>query len=216
MTGQPLIIGLNSQRGKSGKDTLYDLIAAESVATKRFAFGDELKEKCSEAISYTELMQKEMNIAMHDQTLKDLPMMVLRGSNIAESDYKMWLLVNEFDMNIPRSPRFHLQQYGNGYVRDFLKDEDRWLNSVRDKLKYYPNVNIVITDVRQPNELEWIRSIGGTVVRVARGWEIPEVDSLPLHITDTALDDAGLPVIINEWGNPNGMLEQLKEIIKHE
>ena len=85
------VIGLNSQRGKSGKDTLYDLIAADSVATKRFAFGDELKEKCSVAISYTELMQKEMLIAMHDQSLKDEPMLILRGSNIAESEYKTWL-----------------------------------------------------------------------------------------------------------------------------
>lgn len=210
------VIGLNSQRGKSGKDTLYDLIAADSVATKRFAFGDELKEKCSVAISYTELMQKEMLIAMHDQSLKDTPMVILRGSNIAESDYKMWLLVNDFDMNVPRSPRFHLQQYGNGYVRDFLNDKDRWLNSVRSKLEYYPDVTIVITDVRQPNEVEWVRSIGGVVVRVKRGWDIPEVDNQPLHITDTALDSYGLPVIINEWGNPQGMLDQLKEVINRE
>lgn len=195
------VIGLNSQRGKSGKDTLYDLIAADSVATKRFAFGDELKEKCSVAISYTELMQKEMLIAMHDQSLKDEPMLILRGSNIAESEYKTWLLVNGFDMTAPRSPHFHLQQYGNGYVRDFLNDENRWLNSVRSKLEYYPDVTIVITDVRQPNEVEWVRSIGGVVVRVKRGWDIPEVDNQPLHITDTALDSYGLPVIINEWGH---------------
>lgn len=210
------VIGLNSQRGKSGKDTLYELIAADSVATKRFAFGDELKEKCSEAISYTELMQKEMLIAMHEQSLKDEPMLILRGANIAEGDYKTWLLVNGFDMTAPRSPRFHLQQYGNGYVRDYLNDEDRWLNSVRSKLVYYPEVTIVITDVRQPNEVDWVRSIGGIVVRVKRGWDIPEVDSQPLHITDTALDSYGLPVIINEWGNPAGMLDQLKEVINRE
>lgn len=210
------VIGLNSQRGKSGKDTLYDLIAADSAAIKRFAFGDELKEKCSVAISYTELMQKEMLIAMHDQTLKDEPMLILRGSNIAESEYKTWLLVNGFDMTAPRSPRFHLQQYGNGYVRDFLNDENRWLDSVRSKLEYYPDVTIVITDVRQPNEVEWVRSIGGVVVRVKRGWDIPEVDNQPLHITDTALDSYGLPVIINEWGSPQGMLDQLKEVIKRE
>lgn len=210
------IIGLNSQRGKSGKDTLYELIAADSVATKRFAFGDELKEKCSEVISYSELMQKEMLIAMHDQSLKDEPTLILRGSNIAESDYKTWLLASGFDMTAPRSPRFHLQHYGSDYVRGYLGDTDRWLNSVRSKMVYHPELTVVITDVRQLNDADWVRSIGGTVVRVKRGWDIPEVDNQPLHITDTALDSYGLPVIINEWGNPQGMLDQLKEVISRE
>lgn len=210
---KPLVIALNSKRGKSGKDTLCSLYDGAI----RFAFGDALKEECAKTIGVTELAQRCLLEDAHDQKRKDVPQLMLRGDHIPYSDYKAWLLVNDFDMTTPRSVRFHLQQYGNGYVRDFLKQEDRWLNVVKDKVNaMLPCSEVIfITDCRQPNEYEWVKSIGGLVVRVQRedSWVIPEVDEAPLHITDTALDSIDLPVIRNVYGDPMAMRLQLEELL---
>jgi hypothetical protein len=44
---------------------------------------------------------------------------------------------------------------------------DLWIHSLERKMEMYPNV--VIADVRFPNEIDFIRSKGGFVVRVRRG-----------------------------------------------
>ena len=64
------------------------------------------------------------------------------------------------------SPRLALQMMGTEAGRDVFHPE-LWIHSLERKMEMYPNV--VIADVRFPNEIDFIQSKGGFVVRVKRG-----------------------------------------------
>ena len=64
------------------------------------------------------------------------------------------------------SPRLALQMMGTEAGRDVFHP-DLWIHSLERKMEMYPNV--VIADVRFPNEIAFIQSKGGFVVRVKRG-----------------------------------------------
>lgn len=70
----------------------------------------------------------------------------------------------KFGYNI--SPRLALQMMGTEAGRDVFHP-DLWIHSLERKMEMYPNV--VIADVRFPNEIAFIQSKGGFVVRVKRG-----------------------------------------------
>ena len=56
-----------------------------------------------------------------------------------------------------------------------------------------PEGLVVITDARFPIEVEWIRSMGGIVIRLTADNLPPQSD----HISNTALDNYGLPEVHN-------------------
>jgi rhodanese-related sulfurtransferase len=64
------------------------------------------------------------------------------------------------------SPRLALQLMGTEAGRDVFH-KDVWVYALERKMEMYQNV--VIADVRFPNEIEWMRSKGGFAVRVTRG-----------------------------------------------
>jgi hypothetical protein len=84
------------------------------------------------------------------------------------------------------SPRKALQLMGTEAGRNVFHP-DLWIFALEKKLELYPNV--VIADTRFPNEIDFIRSKGGFVVRVTRG---PDPEWY-----DTALVANAIP----EWGN---------------
>lgn len=218
-----LIYGLNSGRGKAGKDTLIDLLIEDKkYHIHRYAFADELKKEVAKVISYTTLMEKEMLIRMHDQTTKDVEQFLLRGENLKESEYKMFLLTQDYDMKAPRSLRFHLQRYGTDYVQGFLGETDRWLNLVDKKItltieatqtQLLQDTHVhLVSDCRLEHELKFIKDINGTVIRIVRDWST-DIDVTEAHISDTALKDIELPTIINKFSKPEDMLRQFYAII---
>jgi len=64
------------------------------------------------------------------------------------------------------TPRNMLQVMGTEVGRDML-DPNIWIYSLERKMDLYPNV--VIADVRFPNEIKFIQEKGGFVIRVKRG-----------------------------------------------
>lgn len=72
---------------------------------------------------------------------------------------------NRLNMHI--TPRKVLQQWGTDVCRAAFHN-DIWIASLEHKLKNSTN-NIVISDVRFPNEIAAIRNAGGIVVRIKRG-----------------------------------------------
>lgn len=111
-------------------------------------------------------------------------------------------VVDEFGWNGYKDSKYGkemrelMQRLGTDCGRQLI-DEDVWVNATlppRDE--FYPK-NIVITDVRFPNEFEAIRERGGYVFRVER----PGVTAANAHISETAID--GFPfdaVIENDQG----------------
>lgn len=73
-------------------------------------------------------------------------------------------------LNMPNlTPRLVLQQWGTEVARKSWHD-DTWIASLENKLARAHN-DIVITDVRFPNEIQAVRNAGGIVIRVVRGPE---------------------------------------------
>lgn len=75
---------------------------------------------------------------------------------------------NRLGMDI--TPRWVLQYWGTEVLRKNFHD-DIWISSLEYKLSR-TNDDVVISDVRFPNEIEAIRRSGGIVIQVERG-EIP-------------------------------------------
>jgi hypothetical protein len=74
-------------------------------------------------------------------------------------------------LGIKITPRWILQNWGTEVCRQGFHD-DIWIASLENKLRK-TNDNIVISDVRFPNEIRAIHNAGGNVIRVKRG-EDPE------------------------------------------
>lgn len=95
-----------------------------------------------------------------------------------------------------------LQAMGTEAGRKIL-GEDVWVNAVFNKIE---EDNVVITDVRFPNEAQRVKAEGGYVVRVNR----PGVVAVNNHPSEVALDEWGFDYTV-----PNvGALEDLREITK--
>jgi len=71
-------------------------------------------------------------------------------------------------LNIPHlTPRWILQHFGTDVVRHHFCD-DIWMLSLENKLRN-TKANVIISDVRFPNEIKVIRDLNGSCVRVMRG-----------------------------------------------
>ena len=71
-------------------------------------------------------------------------------------------------LNIPNlTPRWVLQQWGTEVCRIGFHD-DIWIASLENRVRT-TDANIVISDVRFPNEIAAIKNAGGLVVRIKRG-----------------------------------------------
>jgi hypothetical protein len=231
---QKQILVLNSIRGKSGKDTLIALLESKGYRVHRVAFADILKKQCAEVLSFNEIEARILEKHMH-QSEKDLETSDLSLYSLPCSDYKdWWLSVNPTHnfMRAPRSPRWHLQQYGTEYRREFCKEPNVWLDQGLKEVNKgleSPDVDIVVvTDCRLPNELSDLEDLlwkpitlstgdfAGylkvSTVRIVRDWFIPGVDDQAYHISDIALMAARFDhLVVNKLGEPWGMLGQLEE-----
>lgn len=67
----------------------------------------------------------------------------------------------------PFSPREALQKMGTEVGRDVFH-EDFWVLQMEHRMQKY-NKPVVITDVRFPNEIDWIHKMGGSVYEIQRG-----------------------------------------------
>ena len=84
------------------------------------------------------------------------------------------------------TPRVALQILGTDILRNHFH-ADIWVLSMEARIKDAKQ-NVVITDVRFPNEVRSIRELGGKIVRIKRG-DDPELFSL------AASDHESMPVI---------------------
>ncbi|UMO76089.1 hypothetical protein PF_00015 [Pseudomonas phage P413] len=208
------IIALTSERGRSGKDTLVELLREDGFEVYRVAFGDILKRQCAAAITGDPYARTVMESHCHTD-LKDAQFDELAIDFLPETDYQLWLwqqFPDHKEWGIPRSPRWHLQQYGTGYRRNAKGDPDVWLREGLKEIDKAPEGKlIVVTDMRQANEYEAMAIRQAHLVRLSRNWVIPEVDNAPLHATDIELRDFQMDAVIeNRWGYASQMLDQLK------
>lgn len=137
-------------------------------------------------------------------------------------------------LNMPKlTPRWVLQYWGTEVCRHGFHD-DIWIASVENKMRKTTD-NIVISDVRFPNEIRAIHNAGGKVIRVKRGPE-PEwydaaesvnkgpdgnmnwstsktrLEQFKIHASETAWVGGTIDTIINN----DGTIDELFAAIKNQ
>lgn len=126
------------------------------------------------------------------------------------------------------SPRIALQQMGTNVIRDNFND-NIWLLSVLNRYERNKTQNVVISDVRFPNEIKFIQENGGKLIQISRGeqpvwYETAVLANRGNSVALEAMKKTYPSVHFSEWAwagvNPdyhitnNGTLEELKSQVK--
>jgi hypothetical protein len=138
-------------------------------------------------------------------------------------------------LNMPKlTPRWVLQYWGTEVCRHGFHD-DIWIASVENKIRKTKD-NIVISDVRFPNEIKAIHNAGGIVVRIKRGddpewydtalsvnkgpngnttWSISKskLDQLKIHASETAWVGGDIDHIISNDTTIDDLFDQIKALL---
>ena len=157
-----MIIGLVGYIG-SGKGTVADTLVRNHQYHK-FAFADALKDAVA--------------------TIFTWPRGLLEGDSNASRAFRERVDVwwsNKLGYEV--TPRLILQKMGTEACRHGIAD-NIWIAALEKRMQGYDDV--VISDVRFPNEIDFIRSAGGVIVRVKRGEDPTEEQLSKMHISETA------------------------------
>jgi hypothetical protein len=180
------IIGLCGY-AKSGKDTAGKRLI--EVGWTRRAFADALKQDVYDFLRSRWAEGKASRLGSYDLMKVEQLHRELRQS----PDFKTWesLATENFSWGDPATKevlRPLLVLYGAG-MRSI--DPDYWVQCLQNRLLSMPAAGkhgIVITDVRYPNEADWIHGLGGIVIRIDREGMGPanseEARSIPLVPVD--------------------------------
>jgi len=133
------------------------------------------------------------------------------------------------------TPRWVLQYWGTDVLRNHFHD-DIWIASLENKMRKTRD-NIVISDVRFPNEIRAIHNAGGIVVRVRRGddpawyqdavnvnagatnmsWAISKMrlEELKIHASETAWVGGDIDYVIENNSTIDDLFEQIKDLVSN-
>lgn len=144
------IIGITGLAG-SGKDTIGDIITSNFANWEKMSFASHLKDVTALLFG----MDRKM---LAGETPED------RVKREQPDEFWSKKMGKDF------TPRYALQFLGTNLLRNQLH-QNIWVDCLERKI-LTSKKNIVITDVRFPNEIDMIRNIGGKIWRVERG-ELP-------------------------------------------
>ena len=174
------IIGICGLAG-AGKDTVGDILVNNLPNWEKMSFASHLKDVASLLFGFDRKM-------LAGETPEDRA--------IREQPDKFW----SEKMGKDFTPRYALQFLGTNLLRNQLH-KNIWVDCLERKI-LKSDKNIVITDVRFPNEIDMIRNIGGEIWRVERG-TLPEwfrkVESWQINGTDNLKYD--IPYYVPEIKN---------------
>lgn len=143
-----MIIGLVGLIG-AGKGTVGDILRLEGY--KQASFAGALKDTASQMFGWDrDLLEGDTDESRQFREQKD----------------DFWSKRFGYDF----SPRLALQLLGTEAGRNVFH-KDIWIYALENRIRNHKNV--VVTDTRFPNEIEFIRSKGGIIIEVKRG-ERPE------------------------------------------
>jgi hypothetical protein len=181
-----MIIGLVGFIG-AGKGTVRDILVREH-GYHGFAFADALKDAVA--------------------TIFTWPRGLLEGDSNASRAFRervdpWW----SHKLGYEVTPRLILQKMGTEACRHGIAD-NIWIAALEKRIHGYEDV--VISDCRFPNELDFVRSAGGVIVRVKRGEEPSLEEQMKMHISETAWNSVVPDYVIDN----DGTLQELKDKIK--
>lgn len=185
------VIGIVGLAG-SGKDTLCELLLKELPTYSRYAYADPLKQFAINVLNLTHMecydpVLKETGVEFKVNTGDLLnkfsvwfsviaPMYAAFDNREFYFSKFMQVLSNEYSVDsgfwnklryyaglshtvtFKTTPRVLLQLIGTEFFRNYIKDSF-WVDIAPDK-------NIIVPDVRFPNEAEHIRNYGGIIIKI--------------------------------------------------
>jgi len=191
-----MLIGVSGY-ARTGKDTVSNILV-ENYGFVRIGFADALKE-CMYVLN--PWVPIKISIPIPD-TIADIAR--IGETQKPQSEFKMRRLREIVDESgweeakeVPEVRRL-LQRMGTEVVRDIV-GTDTWVDIAMRKAAEHPNV--VISDLRFPNEHEAVREVG-EAWRVSRPGQLAHND----HSSETALDDAAF----DRWILNDGTLLDLE------
>lgn len=181
-----MIIGLVGYIG-AGKGTVRDILV-RNHGYHGFAFADALKDSVA--------------------TIFTWPRGLLEGDSNASRAFRervdpWWSMKFGYEV----TPRLILQKMGTEACRHGIAD-NIWIAALEKRIQGYDDV--VISDCRFPNEIDFIRSAGGVIVRVKRGDDPTPEQLANLHVSETAWNSYEPDYIIYNESS----LDDLKESVK--
>lgn len=185
-----MIIGLAGY-ARSGKDEAAK--ALQEIGFQRLAFADILREFLYKLNPW--VISTEHNVKHIWQTTRTLQGVI---------DYYGW--DGYKDTLYAPQIRAYLQRLGTECGRELL-GENIWVNAT---LRGYDD--IVVTDVRFPNEAQAIEDRDGRVVRIVR----PGVGPANEHVSETAMDDWDCYVTINNDGTIEDLHRSILDLVAYE
>lgn len=134
-------------------------------------------------------------------------------------------------LNIPNfNPRLALQLIGTNALRNHF-NADLWFLTLENRIRKNPNQHVVISDVRFPNELKFIKDQGGILVKINRGplpvwYETALMANRGNSIAGEIMEKTYPAAHFSEWAwvgaidydyelNNNGTLESLKSDVRN-
>lgn len=195
-------------RSRSGKDSAVAEIIKQcggQYDVRRYAFADELKREVTQAVDAFPAGQRDIRLLWDD----DYHLVREDGVFVQLKEYPWVKYEEDADMSDPFCPygkqRALLQFWGTEFRRNV--NPDYWVTKVAKRLEKEKPEVALITDMRFPNEMEFIKKYGETV-RVDR----PDLPALTpqSHPSEKALS----LVPDEEWTcilENNGTLEEFKE-----
>jgi len=200
----------------SGKDTAADYLV-NTHGYRRDSFANTLKDAVS-------------NVFGWDRTL-------LEGRTAEAREWREqidpWWAER---LNMPKlTPRWVLQYWGTEVCRHGFHD-DIWIASLENKMRKTRD-NIVISDVRFPNEIEAIHNAGGQVIRVKRGddpewydaalaynrgpngnteWSLSKskLDRMKIHASEYSWVGGKIDSVVTNDGTIDNLFDQLGNLLK--
>jgi len=176
-----MIIGLTASK-RSGKDTLADYLVKEHGYIK-MSFAEPLKEICRILFDFTDEQ--------------------LHGDKKEEID-EYWKV----------TPRKVLQFIGTDLLRDQLSNimpdigNNIWLEIMKKKILKNPNQKIVIADLRFNNEIEFIKELGGIIIRINR-----TNNNNDNHESEKLINTFNVDYELNNNGTKEDLYKQMFNII---
>jgi hypothetical protein len=184
-----VIIGVVGFIG-SGKGTVGDILEREH-GYKKFAFADALKDAVAGIFLW--------------------PRGLLEGDTNASRAFRervdVWW---SHKLGYEVTPRLILQKFGTEACRHGIAD-NIWIAALEKRIHGYEDV--VITDCRFPNEIDFIRSAGGVIIRVKRGDDPSPEEISKMHISETAWNNYDPDFVIHNEGTKDDLKENVKIIL---
>jgi hypothetical protein len=86
-----------------------------------------------------------------------------------------------------------------------------WIAALEKRIQGYQDV--VISDVRFPNEIDFVRSAGGIIVRVKRGDDPTPEQLSTMHISETAWNYIVPDLVIANEGTIDDLKKEIKSVL---